>query len=126
MSSVNAVYKCNVCLNMVEVLLYGGGKLICCDQPMELLPEKTGDQGTEKHTPVIEKSGSGVLVKVGSVPHPMEDKHWINWIEILTQDGVYRKTLNPGMKPEAEFNADASKIVKAREFCNVHGLWKSV
>ena len=91
---------------------------------MELLKEKTEDVGQEKHVPVIEKIKIGIKVKVGSIPHPMEEKHYIEWIEIIADGNVYRKFLKPGDKPEVKFNVKAEKI-EAREYCNLHGLWKS-
>jgi len=118
------VYKCNVCGNIVEVLHASGGTLVCCGQNMELLQEKTQDEGLEKHVPVIEKTESGVKIKVGSVPHPMGEAHFIEWIEILADGKVCRKFLKPGEPPEAEFRIQAEKI-QAREYCNLHGLWKS-
>ena len=124
MTKLKQVYKCNICGNIVEVLHSGVGKLVCCGQPMELLIEKSVDVGLEKHVPVIEKAGNKVKVKVGSVPHPMEQKHWIEWIEVIADGRVYRKFLNPGEKPEAEFEITAEKL-EAREYCNIHGLWKS-
>ncbi len=120
----NEVYKCNICGNIVEVLYAGGGQLACCGQPMELLVEKTADAGNEKHVPVIEETPSGVRAKVGSIPHPMEEKHFIQWIELIADGRVCRKYLKPGEKPEAEFEVKAEKI-EAREYCNLHGLWKS-
>ncbi len=117
------VYKCMVCGNIVEVLHGGAGELVCCGQPMELLEEKTADAATEKHVPVIEKNDSGVKVKVGSVPHPMEDKHYIEWIELLADGKAYRQFLNPSDAPEAVFTIEADSV-SAREHCNVHGLWK--
>ena len=117
------IYKCLVCGNIVEVLHGGVGELVCCGQPMELLDEKTADAATEKHVPVIEKIDGGYRVKVGSVPHPMEDKHYIEWIELLADGKAYRQFLEPGSEPEAIFNIEAS-LVTAREHCNVHGLWK--
>jgi superoxide reductase len=120
----NQVYRCNVCGNIVEVLHEGVGQLVCCGQPMELLTEKTKDEGLEKHVPVIEKTDSGIKVKIGLVPHPMEEKHYIEWIEVVADGEVLRKFLKPGEKPEAEFCVKAEKI-EAREYCNVHGLWKS-
>ncbi len=120
----NEIYKCNVCGNIVEVLHVGGGELVCCGQPMELLSEKTQDAGQEKHVPLIEKTETGIKVKVGSIPHPMEESHYIEWIEIIVDGRVYRKFLNPGDQPEAEFEITADKI-EAREYCNIHGLWKS-
>jgi len=118
------VYKCEICGNIVEVLHEGVGQLVCCGQTMKLLEEKTEEQGKEKHLPVIEKIDSGIKVKVGSVPHPMEEKHYIEWIEVIADDRISRKFLSPGDSPEADF-AIASEKVEAREYCNVHGLWKS-
>jgi len=118
------VFKCEICGNVVEVLAAGGGELVCCGQPMKLLEEKTMDKGSEKHVPVVEKKGSGYLVKVGSVPHPMENSHYIQWIELIADNGTYRKYLEPGQKPEAEFCVKAGKV-SAREHCNIHGLWRS-
>jgi superoxide reductase len=118
------IYKCMVCGNIVEVLHGGDGELVCCGQPMENLAEKTADQGKEKHVPVIEKISGGYKVKVGSVPHPMEEKHYIEWIELLADGAAYRKFLNPGDAPEAVFNLKANTVT-AREHCNVHGLWRS-
>ncbi len=109
---------------MVEVLHTGVGKLVCCGQPMELQKEKTEDVGREKHVPVIEKTESGVKVKVGSVPHPMEEKHHIEWIEIIADGKAYRQFLKPGSEPEAVFPILADNIT-ARAYCNIHGLWKS-
>lgn len=124
MTEKKQIYKCNICGNIVEVLHAGVGQLVCCGQPMELLKEKTADAGLEKHVPVIEKTEKGVKVKVGSIPHPMEQKHQIEWIEIIADGRVYRKFLNPGDKPEAEFEITAEKV-EAREYCSIHGLWKS-
>jgi superoxide reductase len=118
------VYKCVLCGNIVEVLHTGEGALVCCGQPMNLITENTVDASKEKHVPVIEKQATGYLVKVGSIPHPMEEKHYIEWIE-LTADGVmHRKMLKPGDKPEAFFAVTAT-AVSAREYCNLHGLWKA-
>ena len=117
------IYKCNTCGNVVEVLHGGIGELVCCGKPMELLAEKTADATTEKHVPVIEKIHGGYKVKVGSVPHPMEDKHLIEWIELLADGKAYRQFLEPGAAPEATFNVDGNSV-SAREHCNVHGLWK--
>ena len=124
MVEVNQVYKCEICGNVVEVLHVGGGQLVCCGQNMNLLEAKTSDEGQEKHVPVIEKSRNKITVKVGEIPHPMEDSHYIEWIEIIADGKVYRKNLRPGMDPVAEFEIKANKI-EAREYCNVHGLWKS-
>ena len=118
------VYRCNVCGNIVEVLHTGKGELVCCGQPMELLQEKVTDAGLEKHVPVIEATDSGIKVKVGDVPHPMEEKHCIEWIEVITDGDDYRKFLKPGDKPGAEFEIRPQKVI-AREYCSLHGLWKS-
>ena len=124
MTELKQIYKCNICGNIVEVLHAGVGQLVCCGQPMELLTEKTEDVGLEKHVPVIEKTEKGTRVKVGSVPHPMEQKHYIEWIEIIANGRVYRKFLKPRDRPEAEFEITGDKI-EAREYCNIHGFWKS-
>lgn len=118
------VYKCNVCGNIVEVLHEGVGQLVCCGQPMELMVPKTEDVGKEKHVPVIQKKNDAITVKVGSVPHPMEEKHYIEWIEVIADGRAYRKFLNPGDSPEAEFEI-AFETLEVREYCNVHGLWKT-
>ena len=118
------VYKCEVCGNIVMVMHAGGGTLVCCDEEMKLLEEKTADSATEKHVPVIEKVDGGVKVKVGSVPHPMEDKHFIEWIELEAGDAAYVQFLEPGAAPEAVFATDAEEAT-AREYCSVHGLWKA-
>ena len=117
------VYKCDTCGNIVEVLHGGEGELVCCGNPMNRLVENTVDAAKEKHVPVIEKIDGGVRVKVGEVAHPMEEKHFIEWIEIIADGQTYRKYLKPGDTPEAEFCVTASQIT-AREFCNLHGLWK--
>lgn len=123
MTEQKQIYKCNVCGNIVEVLHPGAGELVCCAQPMQLMKENTVDASNEKHVPVIEKTENGVKVKVGSVPHPMEKEHYIEWIEIIADGRTYRKYLNPGDAPEAEFCVTAESI-EAREYCNLHGLWK--
>ena len=117
------IYKCEVCGNIVEVLHGGAGQLVCCNQPMALQKENTVDAAQEKHVPVIEKIDGGYKVKVGSVPHPMEEKHYIEWIELIADGKAYRQFLNPGDAPEAVFKVDAESV-SAREFCNLHGLWK--
>lgn len=118
------IYKCELCGNIVEVLHGGAGELVCCGQPMVCLKENTVDAAKEKHVPVIEKIDGGVKVKVGSVAHPMEDKHYIEWIEIIADGKSYRQYLNPGDVPEAVFMVEAASIT-AREYCNLHGLWKA-
>ena len=118
------VYKCELCGNIVEVLHGGGGELVCCGQPMTLLVENTVDAAKEKHVPVVEKTADGVSVKVGSVPHPMEENHFIEWVEIIADGKAYRQFLNPGESPEASFSVSADPVT-AREYCNLHGHWKS-
>ena len=117
------VYKCNACGNIVEVLHGGGGELVCCGEAMVLLKENTVDAAKEKHVPVVEKVPGGFKVKVGDVPHPMEEKHYIEWIELIVGDKIYREYLNPGDAPEATSLVDADQAT-AREYCNLHGLWK--
>jgi superoxide reductase len=124
MTELGQICRCKICGNIVTVLHAGVGMLVCCRQPMELLQEKTEDVGREKHVPVIERIPGGVRVRVGSVPHPMEEKHYIEWIEIVTKNGSLRKFLKPGEAPEAEFPV-GDQDVTAREYCNIHGLWKS-
>ena len=118
------VYKCEVCDNIVEMVHGGDGELVCCGQPMKHMKENTVDASKEKHVPVIEKISGGYKVKVGSAPHPMEEKHYIEWIEIIADNKLYRQWLNPGDSPEATFEIDADQVT-AREYCNIHGLWKA-
>ena len=124
MTKLNQVYKCDVCGNIVEMLHTGDDDLVCCGQNMVLQEENTVDAVKEKHVPVIEKIKGGILVKVGSVEHPMIDTHYIEWIEVQTDKKVYRKNLKPGDKPQAEFMLDED-ILYAREYCNIHRLWRS-
>ena len=119
------VYKCSVCGNIVGVLHEGAGELVCCGKPMVLQVPGTTDGTAEKHVPVIEKKDNGYLVKVGSVEHPMIDAHYIEWIELITDERVYRKFLKPGEKPEAFFEGVEGEHFTAREYCNLHGLWKA-
>ncbi len=124
MTAKAQIYKCDLCGNIVEVLDSGEGELVCCGQPMKLFEEKTADKSTEKHVPVIEKTPSGYRVTVGTTLHPMEEKHYIEWIELVADGVRYKKFLKPGDAPKAEFCIEA-KTVSAREYCNIHGLWKS-
>jgi len=126
MTELRQIYKCNVCGNIVEVLHAGVGELVCCGQPMQLMQEKIEDVRKEKHVPIIEKTKSRVKVKVGSIEHPMEEKHYIEWIEIIENDRSCVKFLKPGDKPEVEFELKTKEEkIKARIYCNIHGLWKS-
>ncbi|MBN2875413.1 MAG: desulfoferrodoxin [Spirochaetales bacterium] len=118
------IYKCEKCGNIVEVVHAGGGELVCCGEPMKLMNENTSDGAKEKHVPVVEKVSGGWRVTVGAVAHPMEEKHYIEWIELIADGMSYRAQLAPGDKPEAVFLVDASSVV-VREYCNLHGLWKA-
>ena len=124
MAKKTEVYKCDICGNIVELLHAGQGTLVCCGQDMTLQAENTVDAAQEKHVPVIEKIDGGYKVSVGSVAHPMEDKHYIEWIELIAGDKAYMQFLNPGDAPEAVFKVDAEQVT-AREYCNLHGHWKS-
>ena len=117
------IYKCEACGNIVEVLHGGEGELVCCGEPMKLFVENTVDAAKEKHVPVVEKVAQGMKVKVGSVPHPMEEKHYIEWVEIIVDGKAYREFLRPGDTPEAVFDVPPEGVT-AREYCNLHGLWK--
>lgn len=126
MTELNQIYKCEVCGNIVEVTHTGAGELVCCGQPMKLQEEKTEDEGKEKHVPVIEEKGEGKInVKIGSVPHPMEEKHYIEWIEVICDLGAFKYYLKPGDKPEVKFFLGDIKDYQVRAYCNVHGLWKA-
>lgn len=124
MTAIKQIYRCSICGNIVEVLHAGDGELVCCGKPMILQEEKNKDAGLEKHVPIIERRGSKIEIKVGSVLHPMEDKHYIEWIECGNGKNYCRKFLKPGDSPEAEFEIAGDKI-SARAYCNIHGLWRS-
>ncbi|MBC7247559.1 MAG: desulfoferrodoxin [Actinobacteria bacterium] len=118
------IYKCEICGNIVEVMHAGQGELVCCGQPMVLQVENTVDAAVEKHVPVVEVSGDGILVKVGEVAHPMQDDHYIEWVQVIAGERSYRIFLKPGIAPEGKFDVPGEGIT-AREYCNLHGLWKS-
>ena len=123
MPEINQIYKCSVCGNIVEIINAGGDQLVCCNKQMELQEAHLQDApGNEKHVPVIEKTATGYKIKIGSIPHPMEKEHYIQWIEIIANGISYKKFLQPGDAPEAEFCLNAKKIT-ARDYCNIHGLW---
>jgi superoxide reductase len=124
MPKLNEVYKCEVCGNIVEVLHAGPAALNCCGQEMTLMTENTVDAAVEKHVPVIEVGADNITVKVGSVAHPMQDDHYIEWIELVADGKVYRQNLQPGEAPEATFPVIAQKVT-AREYCNLHGHWSA-
>ncbi len=118
------VYRCEKCGNMVEIVHAAGGTLVCCGQDMRLLTEGETDAATEKHVPVVERIDGGYKVKVGDVAHPMEEKHSIEWVELIADGKAYRQFLKPGDTPEATFKIEADDVT-AREYCNLHGLWKA-
>ena len=124
MTTKNEVYKCAVCGNSVEVLHGSGGTLTCCNEPMKNLAENTVEASREKHIPVIERVSGGIKVTVGSVLHPMEEKHFIEWIELIVGDQVLRQALKPGVPPVAYFEGVTAATVVAREYCNLHGVWR--
>ena len=123
MTTLNEIYKCEVCGNIVEVVHAGGGTLVCCEKDMVLQKPNSVDASKEKHVPVIEKNAQGVLVRVGSAAHPMEDKHYIEFIEVVSENKIYRAYLKPGDKPQAQF--ELANLSSARAYCNLHGLWKN-
>jgi len=122
MTQLNEVYKCNLCGNIVEILHPGAGALVCCNEKMALMVQNTVDASKEKHVPVIEIGANSITVKVGSVAHPMEAAHYIEWIELVADGKLYRQQLQPGQAPEATFPVIANQVT-AREYCNLHGLW---
>jgi len=124
MPSKLEIYKCEACGNIVEIVEGGGAELVCCGEDMKLMTENTVDAAKEKHVPVIEFSDGGVKVKVGDVAHPMEEKHYIQWIELIADGKAYRQFLKPGEAPEAKFELKPEKYT-VREYCNLHGLWKA-
>lgn len=124
MAQALEIYKCGSCGNIVEVFHPGAGELVCCGEAMALQKENTVDAAKEKHVPVIERGEGTITVKVGSVPHPMESAHYIEWIEVIADDKVYRAQLQPGQPPEATFPVSAQNI-QVREYCNLHGQWSA-
>jgi superoxide reductase len=126
MTELKQVYKCSICGNMIEVVHASGGSLVCCGKTMDLLIENSTEAVHEKHVPVIEKLDGEILAKVGSISHPMTEEHYIEWIELITENKVYRKYLKPGQTPEANFKVcDSTKQFTARAYCNLHGFWKA-
>lgn len=127
MTKIREIYKCSICGNIVELVHPGAGELVCCGQPMGLMAEKTKDEGWEKHVPVIKRlAEGGLMVKVGSVPHPMTEDHWIEWVEMVENEQSYRQFLSSGQAPEARFETKSAvgKMVSARIYCNLHYLWR--
>jgi superoxide reductase len=124
MTQKSQIYKCNICGNIVEVLHTGAGELVCCNQPMQVQEEKDHDEGEEKHAPIIKKEEDGTKITVGSILHPMQEDHFIEWIELTIDDKIFKKFLSSKDKPEIKVSLKGGKI-KARAFCNLHGLWKA-
>ena len=124
MITLRQIYHCAICGNLVETVFSGDGELVCCGQPMDFLEGHTMDAAKEKHVPVVTDLGGKVKVVVGSTPHPMEEKHYITFIEVLTKTDVYRHELKPGDAPEATFPVAFKDVIEAREYCNLHSLWK--
>jgi len=118
------IYKCSLCGNIVEVVHVGGGTLVCCGKEMDLVAENTTDAAQEKHVPVVKKVDGGYKVTVGSVAHPMQEAHLIQWIQLIADGKAFRQYLKPGDAPEAMFDVVAEKVT-VREYCNLHGLWKA-
>ena len=125
MTNLRELYHCTICGNVVEVVNTGAPSLVCCGQPMEKLVAGSKDASLEKHVPVVEAVGGGIKVKVGSAAHPMEEKHFIRFIEVLTKDQVLRAELAPNQAPEASFLVNADEVVEVREYCTIHGLWNA-
>ena len=126
MTKINEVYRCEVCGNIVEVVNASTGLLVCCNQPMKLEEKHEQDKGLEKHVPIIQKEGNYIIVKIGDVEHPMEEDHYIEWIELIVDEAVYRTYLTHMDKPKASFTVPERHIeISARAYCNIHGLWKS-
>ena len=124
MTELNEIYKCNVCGNIIEMVHTGAGELVCCNQPMQLQKENSVDASQEKHVPVIEVLDGTIKVKIGSVPHPMTEEHYIEWMDIIADGKAIRQYLKPGEVPEKIFCKLSDKLI-VRAYCNLHGLWKS-
>jgi len=125
MTKLRELYQCEICGNIVEIVHEGAPALVCCGKPMVKLKAKTEDKGEEKHVPVVEETDKGIKVKIGSIEHPMEEKHYIKFIEVLTEKEIMRVELRPGEAPEAKYRIPKLDILEVREFCNIHGLWKN-
>lgn len=124
MTTREGIFKCDLCGTIVEVVHGADGEPVCCGKPMRAVTENTVEASKEKHIPVVERVANGIKVTVGSVAHPMEEKHFIEWIEIIAGDSVHRRYLKPGAAPSAVFEGVTDAVVTVREYCNLHGLWK--
>ena len=125
MTNLRELYHCSICGNVVEVVNTGATSLVCCNKPMEKLVAGVTDASLEKHVPIVESIENGIKVKVGSAPHPMEEKHFIRFIEVSTKNQVLRAELSPNQAPEASFLVKADDVVEVREYCTLHGLWNA-
>lgn len=126
MTELMQIYKCEICGNIIEIIHPGAGDLVCCGQSMDLLTEQKDEMLHEKHKPVITFEGETKTIRVGSIPHPMEEEHYIMFIEAISPDKKYlkRKYLHPHEEPELQLKCKCEKII-ARELCNIHGLWRA-
>ncbi len=118
-------YLCEICGNLVELIKIGGGELVCCGEPMKELVPKLKEEGNEKHLPVIIREGSKVIVKIGSIEHPMTKEHYIEWVSIFYNNKHQRIKLDPTSKPEVTFDVEDFKTMEIYSYCNIHGLWKT-
>ena len=118
-------YICKHCGNLIELVHDAGVPVVCCGEKMHKLTANTTDAATEKHVPLVKVDGGTVSVNVGSVSHPMEEKHWIVWVALETRNGIHRKNLKPGSAPEVTFALGGDQPVAVYAYCNLHGLWKS-
>jgi len=124
MAETMQVFRCEVCGHVIQIMHGGAGTLVCCNQPMTLLTENTTDAAQEKHVPVVEREDGQIKVHVGSVDHPMDEKHYIEWIEVVAEGVVMQRYLKPGDAPAATFATDARELT-VRAYCNLHGLWRA-
>jgi|SRR5680860_301729 len=125
MTNLRELYVCSICGNVIEVVNTGASALVCCNKPMDKLEAGAKDASLEKHVPVVEALDVGIKVNVGSQAHPMEEKHYIRFIEVMTKDQVLRAELAPSQAPEAAFLIKSDDVVEVREYCTIHGLWKA-
>ncbi len=118
------IYKCDKYGIIAQIMTTGAGKLVCCETSMDKMIENTTDAAKEKHIPVVEKIGNRLEVKVGSVNHPMNEDHFIQWVEVVGNEESFLKFLSYTDKPEAVFDLECDEFY-VRAYCNLHGLWRS-
>ena len=118
-------YICSHCRNIVEMVYDTDIKLFCCGTEMKELVPNTAEASGEKHLPAVQVSDGKVEVNVGSIDHPMEETHWIEWVQLVTDRSSYRKFLKPGQAPNVKFHLDGEKPLAVFAYCNLHGLWKT-